>query len=66
LDQHYAGGYDLKTIARHAGVSYSNLLDRYHATIKLVRERLRGLGVAASPPRAERAWNVLHDGTSER
>lgn len=59
LERYYAGGQDLKTIAKERGVDYKTFREHYHATQRLVASRLRGRGVTRSPARQEADWNIL-------
>jgi DNA-directed RNA polymerase specialized sigma24 family protein len=56
----HAHDYDIKRIALERGVNYFGLLETFHATIKLVRARLRAMGILGSPdPRDDEPWNLL-------
>jgi len=55
----FAGGHDIKAIAKARGVDYSNLLDQFHRQLALVRARLEALNVRGVPRRPADARPVL-------
>jgi hypothetical protein len=47
----FAHGHDVKALAKERGVDYSNLLDRFHRQLDLVRARLEAQNVRGVPKR---------------
>jgi hypothetical protein len=52
----YAHGRDLKSVAKGRGVSYSSLLEEWHALIAMLRARLGWLGVKSFPTPVRGDW----------